>query len=244
MNLAGDNMNRVVLVTGSSRGLGASIATLFLENKDIVYVNFYSSKKEAESLCAKYSNAIPIKCDVSNEIEVEEMIEKIKKEQGHIDIIINNAGISLDSEVDAKNKETFQKILDVNLIGTFLVCKYGHKIMKKGSIINISSTNGIDTYYPYGLDYDASKAGVISLTKNLAIEYAPNIRVNTVAPGWINTEMNKELDEEYRLEETQKILLNRFANPEEIAKVVFFLASDDASYINSSVIRVDGGNRN
>ena len=233
-------MNRVVLVTGSSRGLGASIATLFLENKDIVYVNFYSSKKEAESLCAKYSNAIPIKCDVSNEIEVEEMIEKIKKEQGHIDIIINNAGISLDSEVDAKNKETFQKILDVNLIGTFLVCKYGHKIMKKGSIINISSTNGIDTYYPYGLDYDASKAGVISLTKNLAIEYAPNIRVNTVAPGWINTEMNKELDEEYRLEETKKILLNR----EEIAKVVFFLASDDASYINSSVIRVDGGNRN
>ena len=244
MNLAGDNMNRVVLVTGSSRGLGASIATLFLENRDIVYVNFYSSKKEAESLCAKYSNAIPIKCDVSNEIEVEEMIEKIKKEQGHIDIIINNAGISLDSEVDAKNKETFQKILDVNLIGTFLVCKYGHKIMKKGSIINISSTNGIDTYYPYGLDYDASKAGVISLTKNLAIEYAPNIRVNTVAPGWINTEMNKELDEEYRLEETKKILLNRFANPEEIAKVVFFLASDDASYINSSVIRVDGGNRN
>lgn len=129
---------------------------------------------------------------------------KNKKEQGHIDIIINNAGISLDSEVDAKNKETFQKILDVNLIGTFLVCKYGHKIMKKGSIINISSTNGIDTYYPYGLDYDASKAGVISLTKNLAIEYAPNIRVNTVAPGWINTEMNKELDEEYRLEETKK----------------------------------------
>lgn len=234
-------MNRVVLVTGASRGLGAAIAKLFLENKDIVYVNFNNSKKEAEELCHKYQTAIPIKCDISSEIEVKEMIERIKKENGKLDIIINNAGIALDSEVEAKNKETFRKILDVNLIGTFLVCKHGSKLMEKGSIINISSTNGIDTYYPYGLDYDASKAGVISLTKNLATLYAPNIRVNAVAPGWINTEMNKELDEEYIKKECESILLNRFAEPEEVAKVVFFLASEDASYINSSIIRVDGG---
>ena len=169
------------------------------------------------------------------------MIERIKKEKGKLDIIINNAGIALDSEVEVKSKETFRKVLDVNLIGTFLVCKYGSKLIEKGSIINISSTNGIDTYYPYGLDYDASKAGVISLTKNLATLYAPNIRVNTIAPGWINTEMNKELDEEYIKKECENILLNRFAEPKEVAKVVFFLASEDASYINSSVIRVDGG---
>lgn len=171
-------MNRVVLVTGASRGLGASIAKLFLENKDIVYVNYNHSKKEALDLCANYKKAIPIKCDVSNEIEVQDMIERIKKEKGKLDIIINNAGIALDSEVEVKSKETFRKVLDVNLIGTFLVCKYGSKLIEKGSIINISSTNGIDTYYPYGLDYDASKAGVISLTKNLATLYAPNIRVN------------------------------------------------------------------
>ncbi len=234
-------MNKIVLITGSSRGLGASIAKLFLEDKDIVYVNFKSSKKEAEALCSKYNLARPIQCNVANEQEVKNMINQIKEEQNHLDIIINNAAIAKDSLVDEKTKETFNEVLNTNLIGPFLVSKYGHKIMDKGSIINISSTNAYDTYYPYSLDYDASKAGLISLTKNLAVEYAPKIRVNAVAPGWINTEMNKELDKDFKKEECKKILLERFAEPKEIAKVVFFLASDDASYINGSVIRVDGG---
>ena len=234
-------MKRIVLVTGSSRGLGASIAKIFLENGDIVYVNYNHSKEEALNLCKKHNDAIPIKCDVANELEVESMIEKIKEEQGRLDIIVNNAGIAKDSLVEDKTLKSFDEVLKTNLIGPFLVCKYGRKIMDKGCIINISSTNGIDTYYPYSLDYDASKAGLISLTHNLAREYAPNIRVNAVAPGWINTDMNKELDEEYIKEECESILLNRFAEPEEIAKVVFFLASDDASYINGSIIRVDGG---
>ena len=124
--------------------------------------------------------------------------------------------------------------------------KYFGKIMydnKKGNIINISSTNGIDTYYEYGLDYDASKAGVINLTHNLANHYHPYIRVNTVCPGWINTPMNKNMDKEFKKDEENKILLNRFANPEEIAKVIYFISSDDASYINDSIIRVDGGKK-
>lgn len=241
MNSRGDNVQRVVLVTGASRGLGASIAKLFLENNDVVYINYNQSKIEAENLCKNYELAIPIKCDVSSEEEIKAMIEKIKEEQGHLDIIINNAGIAKDSLVEDKTKETFMSVLETNLIGAFLVCKYGRKIMDKGCIINISSTNGIDTYYPYSLDYDASKAGLISLTHNLAVEYAPHIRVNVVAPGWMNTDMNKELDGEFKKEECDKILLNRFAEPAEIAKVVFFLCSDDASYINGSVIRVDGG---
>ncbi len=234
-------MNRVVLVTGASRGLGASIVKVFLENKDIVYVNYFRSRNKAEELGKKYELAIPIYCDVSNEQEVKEMIEQIKKEQGHLDIIVNNAGIAKDSLVEDKTKESFTTVLQTNLIGPFLVCKYGRKIMKKGNIINISSNTGIDAYYPYGLDYDASKAGLISLTHNLAIEYAPNIRVNAVAPGWINTDMNKELDEEFKKEECKKILLNRFAEPSEVANVVFFLASEEASYINDSIIKVDGG---
>ena len=234
-------MSRVVLITGASRGLGALIALSFLKNNDIVYVTYNNSKKEALELYNNYSNAYPIKCDVTNELEIKNLIEIIKKDQGHLDILINNAGIAIDTELKSKTKDNFLKILDTNLIGPFLICKYAKNIIEKGSIINISSTNGIDTYYPYSLDYDASKAALISLTHNLAVEFAPNIRVNAVAPGWINTDMNKEMANDFKEKECNKILLNRFAEPEEIANVVYFLCSDEARYINNSVIRVDGG---
>ena len=108
-----------------------------------------------------------------------------------------------------------------------------------GSIINISSTNGLDSYYPYSMDYDASKAGVISLSHNFALLYAPNVRVNTICPGWVNTEMNKELDDDYKKEECKHILLNRFAEPEEIAKTIY--ETDNNLYLNDSIIKVDGG---
>ena len=112
---------------------------------------------------------------------------------------------------------------------------------KGGAIINISSTNGINTYYPTSVDYDASKSGLISLTYNSAVELAPYVRVNCIAPGWVNTEMNKELPADFIKEETERILVKRFSEPEEIAKVATFLASDDASFINSTIIKVDGG---
>lgn len=235
-------MSKVILVTGASRGLGEAIARKFLDNNNIVYINFNKTTlKELEEKYHEYKNARFIKCDVSNEEEVKNMISKIKEEEGHLDVLVNNAGIAIDSELKDKNKESFQRILDVNLIGPFLTSKYVLDIMDKGSIINISSTNGIDTYYSYSLDYDASKAGLINLTHNFASMYAPNIRVNCIAPGWINTEMNKELDKEYIKEECEHILLERFAEPKEIANVVFFLASEEASYITDTIIRVDGG---
>ena len=132
----------------------------------------------------------------------------------------------------------------MNLIGTFLCSKYAGKVMLdrgKGTIINISSTNALDTYYPESCDYDASKAGVISLSHNLALEFAPTIRVNCICPGWVKTDMSDGLSIEQIQKEEEKILLHRFAEPDEIAKVVLFLASSKASYINDSVIRVDGG---
>lgn len=237
-------MNRVILVTGASRGLGECIAKVFLDNKDIVYVNFNStSLDELKEKYKEYPSAKFVKCDVSNEDEVIKMFDKIKKEQGHIDVLVNNAGIAIDTDLKEKTVANFNKILNVNLIGPFLTCKYVKDLMDKGSIINISSTNGIDTYYSYSLDYDASKAGLINLTHNFASMYAPNIRVNCVAPGWIKTDMNKELGEDYEKEESKSILLNRFAEPKEVANVVYFLTSDKASYIVDSVIKVDGGQK-
>ena len=138
------------------------------------------------------------------------------------------------------------RVLEVNLYGTFITSKIFGKLMydnKNGVIINISSTNGIDSYYEFSVDYDASKAGVINLTHNLANIYSPYVRVNAVCPGWINTPMNKELSEEFKKEEIDKILLNRFAEPSEIASLVYFLSSDEASYINDSIIKIDGGHK-
>jgi len=167
------------------------------------------------------------------------MIETIKNKFNNIDILVNNAGIAIDTPFEDKTINNFRKILDVNLIGTFLVSKYVYTIMNKGVIINISSTNGIDTTYPESLDYDASKAGVISLTHNLATQYAPNIRVNAICPGWVNTDMNSELDKKFIENETKKIKLGRFADPEEIADAIYYISK--CTYINDSIIRVDGG---
>lgn len=242
-------MKNVVLVTGGSRGIGAATVIEFAKNGYDIIINYVNNCETALSLKQEVENkygvkAITIKADVSNEEEVKKMVNEAIREFGHIDCLVNNAGIAIDTIFEDKTVENFRRTLDVNLIGTFLVSKYVGECMlkeKKGSIINISSTNGIDTVYPESIDYDASKAGVISLTKNLAIQYAPYIRVNSVAPGWVLTDMNKELEAEFVKKECESILVERFASPSEIAKVVVFLASADASYINNTVIRVDGG---
>lgn len=240
--------NKVALITGSSRGLGKEIATLFAANNYDVVINYNNSIEEAKELEQKLKseykiNAISIKCDISNEENVKKMIDEVKNVFSKIDVVVNNAGIANDSIFLDKTKNDFMKVIETNLVGSFLVSKYASKIMKNGSIINISSTNAIDTNYPYSADYDASKAGLISLSNNLADALAPNIRANTVAPGWINTDMNKELDKDYIKEEESKILLGRFAEVKEIAEVVYFLSTEKASYINKSIIRVDGGYR-
>lgn len=241
--------NKVVLITGASRGIGASTAKLFAKNNYDVVINYNNSEEQALDLSKELEQefnikTLVIKADVSNEYEVKNMVEKVISTFGYIDVLVNNAGVAIDTTLEDKSVDNFQKILNINLIGTFLVSKYVGKYMLKrtcGNIINVSSTNGIDTIYEESMDYDASKAGVISLTKNFALAYAPYIRVNAVAPGWVNTDMNKELDENFIDREKEKILLNRFAKPEEIASVIYFLATPEASYINSEIIRIDGG---
>lgn len=244
-----DFKNKVALVTGSSRSLGKAIIIELASRGCDVVINYINSTEAAEDLKRYVKDTykvevLTVKADVSKEEEVKEMVEQIISKFGHIDILVNNAAIALDNDFYDKSVEEFKRVIDVNLIGTYLVSKYVGSYMldnKQGKIINISSTNGIDTTYPSSIDYDASKAGVISLTRNLAKQFAPYINVNTVAPGWINTDMNKELPEHFIKEEKARIYMKRFAEPEEIAKVVAFLASEDASYINNTVIRVDGG---
>lgn len=240
---------KVALITGSSRGIGKACAIDLAQQGCNIIINFNKNEEKANETAQYIKNNFTVetflvKCDISDEKKVQEMINKIIERFNKIDILVNNASIEMDSLVQDKTQEKFSRLLNVNLIGTFLVSKYTSQYMlnqKYGKIVNISSTNGIDTYYPESLDYDASKAGVISLTHNLAKEYAPYINVNTVAPGWVNTDMNKELDSNFINKETKKIFIGRFAEPKEIAKVVTFLSSDDASYINGSIIRVDGG---
>lgn len=244
-------MKKTVLITGGSRGIGKATSIEFAKKGYNVVINYVSNDETAENL-KKYIvdnygvKVILSKADISNEKQVKEMVEMVITQFGSIDVLVNNAGIAIDTTIEDKTVENFRRTLDVNTIGPFLISREVGKYMleqKSGSIINITSTNGLETYYEYSLDYDASKAALISLTHNLSEIFAPFIRVNAIAPGWVNTEMNKELDAEYIKEECKNIYQNRFAEPEEIAKVICFLASDDASYINNEVIRVDGGNR-
>lgn len=240
---------KTVLVTGASQGLGSSIAKKFASNKYNVIINYNTHKEEAEQLqkelIEKYNtNCLIVKCDITNDQEVQNMYQIIKEKYITLDVLINNAGIAIDTTFEEKTKENFRKTLESNLIAPFFLTRLFADDMyenKQGKIINISSTNGIDSYYEFSLDYDASKAALINLTHNLANHYAPYINVNCVCPGWINTPMNKELDDEFKEKENKKILLNRFAEPEEIANLVYFLSTDEASYINDSIIKIDGG---
>ncbi len=225
---------KTVLITGSSSKICQSAIKKFLENGYKVITTYYKNKIELENVANYY-------LDIKDETSVKNLILNIKNDFGNLDVLVNNIGICNDCSLEEKTIQDFKNIIDVNLTGTFMLSKYIREIMPKGVIINITSTNGIDTYYPESIDYDASKAGVISLTHNFAKSYAPDIRINALALGWVNTDMNKDMFDEFKKREESKILLERFASPEEIANVIYFVASDEASYINNSIIRVDGG---
>lgn len=237
-------MKKTALITGASGGLGLALANIMSNDYNLV-LTYNTNEKTLKDLEQKLKDVTKIKiikCDLTNEEDIKNLVEESINEFSKIDVLINNAAMCYDEPVELKTKETFMKVLDINLVAPFLLSKYVAQHMleqKQGKIINISSTNGIDTNYPESIDYDASKAGLISLTRNLAKHYAPYIIVNAIAPGWIETPMNKDMDENYKKQEEEKILLKRFAKPDEIAHAVLFLCEN--TYINGTVIRVDGG---
>lgn len=242
---------KTVLVTGSSSGLGKSIIEKFASmgyNTIITYNNNMDAAEKFNSyIKEKYKvNSEFYKLDITDEENINSLVTTLKNKQINIDVLVNNAGIAIDNEYTDKTKEEFLKVVTTNLVGTFLVTKAFGSLMyesKNGVIINVSSNNSIDSYYPESIDYDASKAGINNMTHNFANILSPYIRVNTVCPGWIDTPMNAGLSDSFKEKETEKILLKRFASPMEIANLVYFLASDEASYINDAIIKIDGGKK-
>ena len=240
--------NKVAIVTGASRGIGAKVAKTFAENNAVVIVNYAGSKEKAENVVDEIiksgGKAEAYKCNVASFDEVKEMMEYVVKTYGRIDILVNNAGITKDNLLLRMSEQEFDDVIDVNLKGTFNCMKNVTRQMmrqKNGRIINMSSVVGVHGNAGQ-LNYSASKAGIIGMTKSLAKEMASrNITVNAIAPGFIETDMTGQLDENVKKQILSGIPANCLGNVNDIAQTALFLASGGARYITGQVIGVDGG---
>jgi len=243
-----DFAGKTVLVTGSTRGIGRAIAEEFAKHGANVVVSGTVEDKAVEvakELVEKYNvKTLGVGMDVSDPQSVENAFKRINETFGGVDILVNNAGITRDTLFLRMKLEDWQKVLDINLTGAFLVTKQVVRYMTKkrwGRIINISSVVGF-TGNVGQVNYSTTKAGLIGFTKSLAKELAPrNVLVNAVAPGFIETDMTETLKEEIKEEYKKQIPLGRFGKPEEVARVVLFLASPMADYITGETIHVNGG---
>jgi len=239
---------QVVFVTGGSRGIGKAIALKYADNGYNVVINYVSDKTDIQQLEKEFSDKgaeiLILKADVSKSEEVEEIVKKAIERFGKIDVLVNNAGITRDTLLMRMKEEDFDKVIEVNLKGTFLVTKSVVPYMmkkKSGRIINLSSVVGVSGNAGQS-NYSASKAGIIGFTKSVAKELASrNIRANAVAPGFIDTDMTSVLSEEVKQNINAQIPMKRMGTAQEIANVVYFLGSEESSYITGQVINIDGG---
>lgn len=240
--------DKATLITGGGRGIGATTALLFAAEGarvGILDLREEGLKEVAAKATQKGFELKTFTGDVSRKDQIERVMEEFIREFRRIDVLVNNAGIAISKPFFERTVEDWVKTLEVNLIGVFLCSQVAAPYMlkqKSGKIINISSIRGIDHCGREGVvDYSASKGAVINLTKTMAKELAPHINVNTVAPGHTNTEMTKSLPEEVRRNMIEGSYLKRLAEPEDIAKAILFLASNDADFITGQILLVDGG---
>lgn len=237
-----------VLVTGASRGIGRAIALEFAKQGANVAVNYAGSENKAQKVVEEILQlgvkGFKIQADVSNESDVKGMVKEVISQFGQLDILINNAGVNKDNLLMRMKESEFDQVINTNLKGAFLCTKAVTRQMMKqkaGRIINVASIVGVSGN-PGQANYVAAKAGVIGLTKTTAKELASrNVLVNAVAPGFISTDMTDALTEEQRKEMLSMIPLSKLGRPEDVAKVVRFLASEDANYITGQTIHIDGG---
>lgn len=240
--------NKTVLVTGGSRGIGKEIALKFAKQGYDVIINYVSDKTDTEELKKELESnggkALIVKADVTNPEQIENLVKSAIETFGKIDVLVNNAGITKDNLLMRMSEEEFDKVIEVNLKGTYLMTKAVTKYMMKkrqGSIINLSSVVGV-TGNAGQCNYAASKAGIIGFTKSVAKELASrNIRANAIAPGFITTDMTDVLSDEIKETIQEQIPLKRMGNAKEVAELAYFLGSEQSSYITGQVIHVDGG---
>ena len=239
---------QVVLVTGASRGIGKEVALKYAEKGYNVAINYVSDKTDVKSIEKEFeekgAQCLIEKADVSKSEDVEQFVKKVIEKFGKIDVLVNNAGITKDTLLMRMKEEDFDKVLEINLKGTFLVTKAVTPYMMKkrnGRIINLSSVVGV-TGNAGQANYSASKAGIIGFTKSIAKELASrNIRANAVAPGFIDTDMTSVLNDEVKENINSQIPMKRMGTAREIANVVYFLGCEESSYITGQVLNIDGG---
>ena len=234
--------DKIVLVTGASKGIGRAIIEFFSINKATVIMTYYSnldlSNKVKDELIDKYGNKIDnYYLDLHSEESINNLYKEIKNTYGHIDILINNASLSIDNDISELSKEDFMEVLEVNTVGTFLMIKYMSKLMdKSGFIFNISSTDGIDTGSTISINYNVSKAGINCMTETLSRIIEP--KVITICPNWVETEVTKNMNQEYLTNEMKRINQVKLIKKEKIPEVINELINNDV--VNGSIIRIDG----
>ena len=239
----------VALVTGGSRGIGRAVALDLAAHGNHVVINYSRSEDQAKELVSQIEanggSASLAQADVTDEAAVREMFRSLRSEHGRLDVLVTSAGVTRDKHLVAMSSDLFTETMDINMKGTFLACREALRIMqhqRRGAIVTLSSSSGLDGGFPGQTNYVASKGAIIAFSKALSYEAAPyGVRVNVVAPGFVETDMTRMIPKKLRENYTSRIRLGRMGRPEEIAHLVTFLASDRASYITSEIFVANGG---